>query len=324
MVERPLVLGDPDQAAAELGDQRLGERGVSRLVGGDAEGAARAAGGEVDVGAGEGHRGVQREHVRRRRRRPAAAPRGRAGRRCARRTGPAPDRAGRGQHRDDVGEHVVGDGEQQQVAGAADRGRLVERDARGAASSMRAREASDSPAAATTRGRRRGARRRGRRRRGRRRRPRLRVTGRVMVIAFRSSPARRVPDGVLMRAQRTRGAPAPSPAPGVGSVTAPPRRTAVPGSRSLARLTSLACPALPPPHDGPAWKQRLGPRAVRTGGVLPPERPGRPLPHLGARAPSLLAEALVRLLRERGLDTVVDIGAGRGELLSRCTRSTPT
>ena len=39
------------------------------------------------------------------------------------------DRAARAQHRDDVGQHVVGDGQQQQVAGARDVGRLGDRDA---------------------------------------------------------------------------------------------------------------------------------------------------------------------------------------------------
>ena len=58
------------------------------------------------------------------------ARRGRACRRCARRAGPAriaPVAASIGDH---VGEHVVGDGEQQQVAGAGDGGGLVHVDAR--------------------------------------------------------------------------------------------------------------------------------------------------------------------------------------------------
>ena len=43
---------------------------------------------------------------------------------------PRADRARRGELGDDVAEHVVGDGEQQQVAGAADGGGLASRDAR--------------------------------------------------------------------------------------------------------------------------------------------------------------------------------------------------
>ena len=78
------------------------------------------------------------------------ARRGRAGRRCARRTGPRAGRRCRLSIGDDVGEHVVGDGQQQQVAGARDGGRLGDAARRAAASAMRWREASDSPAAATT------------------------------------------------------------------------------------------------------------------------------------------------------------------------------
>ena len=46
-------------------------------------------------------------------------------------------------------EHVVGDGEQQQVAGARDGGRLVDVRTPGSSVSMRVRDAADSPAAAT-------------------------------------------------------------------------------------------------------------------------------------------------------------------------------
>lgn len=63
-------------------------------------------------------------------------------------------------------------------------------------------------------------------------------------------------------------------------------------------------------------------RFVRGRGVLPaPRGPGGALPHLGARLP-LFATAVARLLagtaRELGTDSVdlVDVGAGRGELLT--------
>ena len=60
------------------------------------------------------------------------------------------ERAAVGEHRDDVGQHVVGDGEQQQVAGAGDGGRLARPAPRAAARRSARGEASDSPAAATT------------------------------------------------------------------------------------------------------------------------------------------------------------------------------
>ena len=62
VVERALVLRHPDDAAAQVGDEGLGERDGVGLVGGDAEGAAGEPR-QVQVGAGEGHGGVQREHV---------------------------------------------------------------------------------------------------------------------------------------------------------------------------------------------------------------------------------------------------------------------
>ena len=57
------------------------------------------------------------------------------------------DRAGRDEHLHDVVEGVVGHGEQQQVGGLGDGGRLVERRP-GSSVSIRVREASDSPATA--------------------------------------------------------------------------------------------------------------------------------------------------------------------------------
>ena len=59
VVERAPLLGDPHRAAAEVGDELLGERALGR-AGGDAEDAAGEPG-QVDGGAGEGHRRVQRD-----------------------------------------------------------------------------------------------------------------------------------------------------------------------------------------------------------------------------------------------------------------------
>ena len=127
VVERAPVLLDPDDAAAEGGDQRAGERpgAVGR---GHPEHAAGQPG-DVDVGAGERHRRVHREDL-------GAHPGGRGEHREAVLAGGVhdllarADRAGGGQHRDHVRQHVVGHGEQQQVAGARHGGRLVDPDAR--------------------------------------------------------------------------------------------------------------------------------------------------------------------------------------------------
>ena len=121
VVERAAVLGHPHRAAAEVGDERLGER-LLGVAGGDAEDAAGEPV-EVEVGAGEGHRGVQRDRA------------GTGGGRGGEHVEPVPargvhdvlagaDRAAGGEHLDDVAEHVVGDGQQQHVAGAGDGARL--------------------------------------------------------------------------------------------------------------------------------------------------------------------------------------------------------
>ena len=82
------------------------------------------------------------------------------------------ERAAVGEHRDDVAEHVVGDGEQQQVAGPGDVGRLARADAgqqrrRSGRARRRTRRRRRRP-----RGRRRAGQQPGRRRRGLRRRRR--------------------------------------------------------------------------------------------------------------------------------------------------------
>ena len=123
VVERAAVLGHPHGATAEVGDEPLGELALG-VPGGDAEDAAREAG-QVDLGAGEGHRRVQRDHARTdgggRLEDGEAVATGGVGDVLA-----LADRAGRAEHRDHVGEHVVGDGEQQEVAGPGDVGGLRE------------------------------------------------------------------------------------------------------------------------------------------------------------------------------------------------------
>jgi hypothetical protein len=82
--------------------------------------------GKVQLGAGEGHRRVQGHHVR------TQVP-GRLEHGEAVASGgvgdvlPLPDRTRRGEHRDHVGQHVVGDGQEEQVARAADRAGLAHR-----------------------------------------------------------------------------------------------------------------------------------------------------------------------------------------------------
>jgi hypothetical protein len=126
VVERAAVLRDPHRATAQVGHQRLREPAVG-VGGGHAEHAAGQAG-QVDLGAGEGHRGVQGNgagtDLPRRLEHGQAVPTARV-----RDDLPLADRTARAQHRDDVGQHVVRDREQQQVAGARDVGRLGDGDA---------------------------------------------------------------------------------------------------------------------------------------------------------------------------------------------------
>lgn len=78
--------------------------------------------------------------------------------------------------------------------------------------------------------------------------------------------------------------------------------------------TSLGIPAVPPPSSDPPWKAAWDDALYGAAGFFRRESPAahfRTSPH----ASPLFAEALVRLVREAGLDTLVDIGAGRGELL---------
>ena len=126
VVERAHLLGHPVGAATEVGDQRRGDLALG-FGGGEAEDAALEAV-EVDGGAGEGHGRVHRDDV--------GADRG--GRREDGEAVAAggvhdvlalADRAAGGQHGDDVVEHVVGDRQQEQVAGPGHGAGLVDGDA---------------------------------------------------------------------------------------------------------------------------------------------------------------------------------------------------
>lgn len=79
--------------------------------------------------------------------------------------------------------------------------------------------------------------------------------------------------------------------------------------------TALGMPAIPPPTSAPTWKAAWDDALYGAAGFF---RRESPVAHFrtSVHASPLFAEALVRLVRSAGLDTVVDIGAGRGELLT--------
>jgi SAM-dependent MidA family methyltransferase len=74
-------------------------------------------------------------------------------------------------------------------------------------------------------------------------------------------------------------------------------------------------PATPPPTSAPAWKQAWDAALYGADGFYRRESPAahfRTSVHVSPQ----FAAALVTLTRDAGLDTVVDVGAGRGELLT--------
>jgi SAM-dependent MidA family methyltransferase len=79
--------------------------------------------------------------------------------------------------------------------------------------------------------------------------------------------------------------------------------------------TSLGMPAVPPPTPHPTWKQAWDAALYGANGFFRREAPAAHF-RTSVHASALFARALVRMTREAGLDTVVDIGAGRGELLT--------
>jgi SAM-dependent MidA family methyltransferase len=80
-------------------------------------------------------------------------------------------------------------------------------------------------------------------------------------------------------------------------------------------LTSLGMPAVPPPTTQPTWKQAWDAALYGVDGFFRRESPAAHF-RTSVHASPLFARALVTMTREAGLDTVVDIGAGRGELLT--------
>jgi SAM-dependent MidA family methyltransferase len=80
-------------------------------------------------------------------------------------------------------------------------------------------------------------------------------------------------------------------------------------------MTSLGMPAVPPPTPHPTWKQAWDAALYGADGFFRREAPAAHF-RTSVHASPLFARALARMAREAGLDTVVDIGAGRGELLT--------
>ena len=73
-------------------------------------------------------------------------------------------------------------------------------------------------------------------------------------------------------------------------------------------------PPVPPPTTDPPWKAAWDDALYGAAGFFRRESPGAHF-RTSVHASPLFAAAVVRLVREARLDTVVDIGAGRGELL---------
>ncbi|QNN54988.1 SAM-dependent methyltransferase [Nocardioides mesophilus] len=71
----------------------------------------------------------------------------------------------------------------------------------------------------------------------------------------------------------------------------------------------------PPPTDAPTWKTAWDAALYGPDGFFRRESPAAHF-RTSVHTSNRFAEAVVRLVRDAGLDTVVDIGAGRGELLA--------
>jgi len=80
---------------------------------------------------------------------------------------------------------------------------------------------------------------------------------------------------------------------------------------------------MPPPTTDPPWKKAWDAALYGPEGFF---RRESPVAHFrtSVHASPLFARALVALTRRAGLDTIVDVGAGRGELLAEAHRIDPT
>lgn len=87
--------------------------------------------------------------------------------------------------------------------------------------------------------------------------------------------------------------------------------------------TSLGMPPMPPPTTAPTWKSAWDSALYAPGGFFRRESPAAHF-RTSVHASPLFAAAVVALLGRSGLDTVVDIGAGRGELLAQIHETDPS
>ncbi len=87
--------------------------------------------------------------------------------------------------------------------------------------------------------------------------------------------------------------------------------------------TSLGMPPMPPPTTDPPWKNAWDAALYGSGGFFRRESPAAHF-RTSVHASPLFAQAVVRLARDAGLDTIVDVGAGRGELLAEAHRVDPS
>ena len=87
----------------------------------------------------------------------------------------------------------------------------------------------------------------------------------------------------------------------------------------MTSTTSLGMPAMPPPTTAPAWKNAWDAALYGPEGFFRRQSPAAHF-RTSVHASPLFAKALVSLVHRAGLDTVVDIGAGRGELLAQIHR----
>ncbi|MGH3331960.1 MAG: SAM-dependent methyltransferase [Nocardioidaceae bacterium] len=84
----------------------------------------------------------------------------------------------------------------------------------------------------------------------------------------------------------------------------------------MTSTTSLGMPAMPPPTTAPPWKNAWDAGLYGPDGFFRRESPAAHF-RTSVHTSPLFAEAVVELAHRSGLDTVVDIGAGRGELLAQ-------
>ncbi len=87
-------------------------------------------------------------------------------------------------------------------------------------------------------------------------------------------------------------------------------------------VTSLGMPPLPPRTDAPSWRTAWDRALYGPDGFY---RRHAPADHFrtAVHGSDLMARALLRLVEAHDLDTVVDVGAGRGELLAALHRLSP-